>query len=87
MKNFNWNLETEVSERTVGLGHLVHVFLALERAALIVVGIHDFGSQLVSHGLAATFAGIEDEVFHRYRLLAVRTDFSRHLEGGTAYAT
>ena len=39
----------------------------------------------VGHGLAATFAGIVDEVFHRYRFLAVGADFGRNLESGTTY--
>ena len=57
-------LETEVSESTVGLGHLVHVFLTLECAALIVVGVDDFSSELVSHCFAAALACVSDKIFH-----------------------
>ena len=53
-------LEAEVSESTVGLGHLVHVFLTLECASLLVESVDDFSGELVGHRLAATFAGIED---------------------------
>ena len=56
--------EAEVGESAVCLGHLVHVLLTLECAALVVEGIHDFRGQLVAHGLAAAFAGVVDEVFH-----------------------
>ncbi len=76
-------LETEVGESTVGFGHLVHIFFAFESAALQVEGIDDLSSQLVGHRLAATLAGIEDQVLHRYRFLTVSADFSRNLECGT----
>ena len=66
------------------LGHLVHVFLALECAALVIESVHNLGGELVAHGLAATFAGVVDEVFHRNRLFAVGADFCGHLEGGAA---
>ena len=77
-------LETEVCESTVGLGHLVHVFLALECAALVIESVHNLGGELVAHCLAAAFAGVVDEVFHRNRLFAVGADFCGHLEGGAA---
>ena len=57
-------LKSEVSERTVSLCHAVHVLFTLVSAALIIESVDDFGSQLVGHGLAATLAGEDDEVFH-----------------------
>ena len=80
-------LETEVSESTVGLSHLVHVLLALVSTALVIECVYDFGSQLLSHCLAAALAGVEDKVFHRDRFLAVGTNLGRHLESGTADTT
>jgi len=76
-----------MSECAVGLCHLVHVFFALERTALFVVCVYNFSCELVSHGLAATLAGIDDKIFHRDRLFAVRADLSRNLECGTADTT
>ena len=83
----NFGLETEVCEGAVSLGHLVHIFLTLVSTALIIECVYDFGSQLVSHSLAASFACVEDKVFHRDRFLTVGTDFGRHLESCTAHAT
>ncbi len=53
-----------MSERTVGLGHAVHVFLALECAALLVERVDDLGRQLVGHRLSAALACVVDEIFH-----------------------
>ena len=49
-----------MSECAVGLSHLVHVFLTLECAALVIESVHDFRGQLVCHGLSAALAGIKD---------------------------
>ena len=57
-------LEAEVCECAVSFCHFVHILFALELAALLIVGIYDFSSEFVGHSLAATRAGIEDEVFH-----------------------
>ena len=56
--------EAEVGEGAVCLGHLVHVFLALEGTALVVESVHDLGGELVAHGLATALAGVVDKVFH-----------------------
>ena len=73
-------------ESTVSLSHTVHVFLALEGAALVVIGIHDLGCELVGHSLAATLASVTDHILHADALLTVGTDLSRHLESGTTDA-
>ena len=57
-------LEAEVGEGAVGLCHLVHIFFTFESAALIVVSVNDLCCQLVSHGLAATLAGIAYKILH-----------------------
>ena len=54
-----------MSKCTVSLGHAMHVFLTLVCATLIVVGIHDFGCQLIGHGFAATLAGESYHILHR----------------------
>ena len=87
MNEINIGLETEVSECAVSLGHLVHIFLALVSTALVVECVYDFGSELLSHCLATALAGVEDQIFHRDRLLAVGTDFSRNLECRTTDTT
>ena len=78
-------LETEVCECAVGLSHLVHVFLALERATLLVECVDDLSGQFVGHRLSATATGIKDKVLHRYRFLTIRADLSRNLESGTTH--
>ena len=60
-------------ECLVRLGHAVHLLLALEGCALLVVCIDDFGSEFVSHRFAGTLARIEDKVLHGNRNLASRT--------------
>src|SRR5829696_7398125 len=42
-------LPAVVSEGLVRLGHLVHIFLALDRAADAVVGIEQLGGQALGH--------------------------------------
>ena len=65
----------------------MHIFLTLEGTTLIVVCVHNLGSELVSHRLTATLACITDKVLHRDALLAVRTDFGRNLESSTTDTT
>src|SRR3954464_14721731 len=48
-------------EGLVGLGHPVDVFLALERAALILLGIGELAGQPLGHRLLATRARELDE--------------------------
>src|SRR4029450_6654305 len=45
----------------VGLGHLVHVLLALDRAADAVVGVEELGRQALCHGALAAVASEADD--------------------------
>ena len=69
-----------MSECLVGLGHAVHLLLALEGGTLLVVGVYDLSGEFVSHGFAGALAGIEDKVFHGNRNLALRTNLHGNLE-------
>ena len=61
----------------------MHIFLTLVCSTLVVESVHDLGSELVGHRLAATLACEVDHVLHRDAFLTVRTYFSRNLECGT----
>ena len=76
-------LESEVSKRTVGFCHTVHIFLALEGSTLAIECIHNLCCKLVCHGLTTTLASKEDEVLHGDRFLTLGADFRWHLEGST----
>ena len=58
----------------------MHLLLTLESGTLLVVGIHDFGSEFLSHRFTGALAGVKDKVFHRNRNLALRSNLHRNLE-------
>src|SRR5581483_7143124 len=66
-----------VRERLVGLGHAIHVVLALPGAALLVHGVEDLARELLLHPLLAPLARVGDEVADRERAGAAL----RHLDG------
>ena len=76
-----------MGESTVGLGHFVHILLALKSAALEVVSRINFGSQFLCHRVTATFASVDDHIFDRESNLAVGADFGRNLESCATNAT
>ena len=80
-------LETEVCKGLVGLSHSVHVFLALEGAALVVERGDDFGAQLFCHRVTGTLAGERDHVLHGHGDFPFRTQLGRHLEVRAADTT
>ena len=80
------NLETEVSEGAVGLGHLVNVVTLTNRAALVVGGILDFVGEGDVHWSSFTTAGITDDPAKGERLGASRLNFKWHLVSRTTNA-
>src|SRR5436190_16926923 len=66
-----------VREGLVGLRHPVEVVLALERAALLVEGVHDLARELLGHVLLAPVARERDEPANGQRASAAL----RHLDG------
>src|SRR5215207_9841517 len=50
-----------VGERSVALGHLLQIVLALDRGAEAVAGVHQLGGQPLGHRLLAALAGVPDD--------------------------
>src|SRR5436853_4012606 len=75
-----------VRKCTIGLGHALYIFLAFDRSAGVVVGIHDLGGQALVHGFAGATASRHQQPAHRQRLAAVALDLDRHLVGRAADA-
>src|SRR5580698_10995999 len=74
----------EVREGFVRLGHLVGVFLALDRGAHPVGGVHELAGELLGHALAAAATGVADDPAPGERLAAIVADLDGHLVRGTA---
>src|SRR5580704_17012277 len=74
----------EVRERFVRLGHLVGVFLALDRSADAVGRVHQLAGELLRHALTAAAPRVADDPAPGKRLTAVMSDLHRHLVGGAA---
>src|SRR6185436_19114124 len=68
-------------ERLVGLGHLVRLFYATDRAACVVHRIHELAGETVGHRFARTLARRLDEPAHRERRATVRSDLDWDLIG------
>src|SRR5205085_4248699 len=54
-------LPAVVRERSVALGHLLQVVLALDRGAEPVAGVHQLGGQPLGHGLLSALTGVPDD--------------------------
>src|ERR671910_3799636 len=67
----------------VRLGHLVHVFLALHRAANAVVGVEELAGQPLGHRALTALAGVPDDPADRERVGAPGAHLDRHLVRGT----
>src|SRR4051794_41158159 len=76
-----------VSERLVGVGHLVHVLAALHRGAEAVAGVEDLVGEAQGHRLLATLTAVADEPADGQRGGAAGTDLDGHLVGGAADAS
>src|ERR1700726_1420277 len=74
----------EVRESLVRLGHLVGVFLALDRRADSVGGVHQLAGGLLGHALATPAPRVSDDPAPCQRLAPVVADLDRHLVGGAA---
>lgn len=74
-------------ERAVSFSHTMHIFFALERTTLFVISIHNFRRKFLCHGFTTALTSEIYHIFHRNRLLAIRTDFSRNLECCTTDST
>jgi len=68
-----------VGEGTVGLCHLVGVFLLLEGSAGFVLGVNDFSGEALFVWHTATSAGRLYEPAERVVQLAVSLDWERNL--------
>src|SRR3989337_2569552 len=68
-----------MSERLVGLGHLVRVFFLLYRSALAVRGVYYLGGEFILHALPRPVVRVSYEPPKRQRELPVRSDLYRHL--------
>src|ERR1035441_63778 len=68
----------EVREGFVRLGHLMGVFLPLDRSADAVGGIHQLAGELLGHALATAAARVANDPAPRERLAPVVADLHRH---------
>src|SRR5260221_12337253 len=73
------DLPLVVRERLVGLGHLVRLFLAADRAAGVVHRVDELTCQALGHRLARTLARGLDEPAHGERATPIGADLHRDL--------
>src|SRR5512143_3063685 len=73
-----------MGERLVRLGHLVGIFLLLERVAAVVVGVEELAREALDHGLLGPLPRVPDQPADREGLASLRTDLDRDLVGGAA---
>src|SRR5258706_526193 len=73
------DLPLVVRERLVGLGHLVRLFFAADRAAGVVHRVHELTGEALGHRLARTLARGLDEPAHRERAAPIGADLHRDL--------
>src|SRR3954451_17377930 len=83
---FLCRLPAVVGEGLVRLRHPVDVVLALVRAALLGLRVHELIGEALGHRLLAALAGELDEPAHGQRAGAAGRDLDRHLVGGAADA-
>ena len=72
-------LPAEVSEGTVGLGHLVHIITLTHGSTLVGSGFLDFVGQSLCHGDTLAVAGVVDDPAHSKSLGTVGSHFQRNL--------
>ena len=75
-----------MSERLVGFGHFMGIFLLLDSGALSVHRVDDFIGELVFHGFLAARAGISCQPPQTEREAAFGPNLDRNLIVGTADA-
>src|SRR4051812_31328953 len=80
------DLPAVVGEGLVGLRHAEDVVLALVRAALLGLGVHQLVGEALRHGLLAALTGELDEPADRQRAGARAGDLDGHLVGRAADA-
>src|SRR5436189_255611 len=73
-----------VSERLVGLRHLVRVLALLHGGAAVVRGVEQLGGKLLGHRALGTAPGGADDPPHRQRRPSIGTHLDRHLVGRAA---
>src|SRR3954451_6032804 len=73
-----------VSERLVGLGHLVHVLTTLHRSTETVARVEDLICQSQRHRLLSTLPAVADEPADGESGRPARTHLDRHLIRGAA---
>src|SRR5216117_410898 len=73
-----------VSERLVGLRHLVRVLTLLHGGATVVRGVEQLGGELLGHRALGTAPRGADDPPHRQRRPSVGTHLDRHLVGRAA---
>ena len=70
-------------ECPVSFCHTVGIFFLLESSPFFFVGSHNFSSQLLSHAMSASLAGVKNHIFNRDGSFPARIDFCRYLESCT----
>ena len=75
-----------MSERLVGLRHLVRIVAFLDRIALVLERVRQFQRQRLAHRHALAAFGVVNDPAERQAHLAVAADFDRHLIGRAADA-
>src|SRR5690349_23701004 len=75
-----------MSEGLIGLRHAVDVVLALERVALLLLGVEKLVGEPWGHRLLATLASEADEPADRKRAGPAGRHLDGHLVGGAADA-
>ena len=79
-------LPAEVGECLVGLRHFMGILALLHRCAGIVVSVHDFSGQPLSHGAFAPLTAVSGDPAQTHGLAPGGADFDGHLVGGAAHA-
>ena len=73
------NLEVEMTESLVGLGHFVDVIFPLHRRAGVVARIYEFHRETLGHRHALFLARILDDPTNGQSLCTFRVDLARYL--------
>ena len=81
-----FGLPAVVSERLVGVSHLVRVFALLDGASAALGSFHQLSGEALSHGLLTALAAESDKPSHCEAGASLVANLDGHLVGGTTNA-